>query len=134
MTMKIFVNGTFDIVHPGHIHLLNFARSLGQYLLVAIDTDQRVRELKGPNRPINDQSERRLLLSNLRSVDDVVFFDSDQSLIDVIRDYQPDIMVKGGDYRNRPIIGSEYCRSIVFFDRLEQYSTTNKIQSIKNDN
>ena len=64
--MKIFVNGTFDILHPGHIHLLNFARSLGQHLLVAIDTDRRVRELKGPDRPINDQFERILLLSNLR--------------------------------------------------------------------
>lgn len=132
--MKIFVNGTFDILHPGHIYLLNFARSLGQYLLVAIDTDRRVRELKGPDRPINDQFERRLLLSNLRSVDEVQFFDSDQGLVDIIKNYQPDIMVKGGDYRNQHIIGSEYCRSIVFFDRIEQYSTTNKIQRIKNDN
>lgn len=132
--MKIFVNGTFDILHPGHIHLLNYARGLGRHLLVAIDTDRRVRELKGPDRPINDQFERKLLLSNLRSVDQVVFFDTDQLLIDIIRDYQPDIMVKGGDYRNQHIIGSEYCRSIVFFDRIEQYSTTNKIQRIKNDN
>lgn len=132
--MKIFVNGTFDIVHPGHIHLLNFAQGLGQHLLVAIDSDRRVQELKGQHRPINNQFERRLLLINLRAVDEVVFFDSDQDLINTIRDYQPDIMVKGGDYRNKHIIGSEYCRSIVFFDRLEQYSTTDKINRIKNDN
>lgn len=132
--MKIFVNGTFDIIHPGHIHLLNYARGLGKYLLVAIDSDRRVKELKGSNRPINDQFERRLLLSNLRSVDEVQFFDSDQGLTAIIKNYQPDIMVKGSDYRDRHIVGSEYCRSIVFFDRIEQYSTTNKIQSIKNDN
>jgi rfaE bifunctional protein nucleotidyltransferase chain/domain len=131
---KIVVNGTFDIIHPGHIQLLNYARGLGDYLLVVIDTDHRVKELKGDNRPINNQLERMLLLENLRAVDEVRFFNSDEQLEFILKDYEPDVMVKGSDYRNQPIIGAEYCRSIVFFDRIEQYSTTNKINQIQHAN
>ena len=131
---KIVVNGTFDIIHPGHIQLLNYARGLGDYLLVAIDTDIRVKELKGDNRPINNQLERKLLLENFRAVDEVRLFNSDEQLEFILKDYEPDVMVKGSDYRNQPIIGAEYCRSIVFFDRIEQYSTTNKINQIQHAN
>jgi D-beta-D-heptose 7-phosphate kinase/D-beta-D-heptose 1-phosphate adenosyltransferase len=134
VSKRIFVNGSFDIVHPGHIHLLNYARSLGDQLLVAIDSDARIRQLKGGSRPVNTESERRLLLYNLKSVDTVMTFDTDQDLINIIKEYQPDIMVKGSDYRNQPIIGAEYCESIVFFDRIEQYSTTNKINQIQHAN
>lgn len=128
--MKIFVNGTFDIVHSGHIELLNYARSLGDHLVVAIDTDRRVQELKGPSRPINTQLERVLLLNNLKAVDSVCTFDSDAELEKIISDYAPDIMVKGGDYKDRPIVGAKYCKQIVFFDRIDEYSTTKKIQDI----
>jgi len=131
---KIVVNGTFDIIHPGHIQLLNYARGLGDYLLVVIDTDHRVKELKGDSRPINNQLERMLLLENLRAVDEVRFFNSDEQLEFILKDYEPDVMVKGSDYRNQPIIGAEYCQSIVFFDRIEQYSTTNKINQIQHAN
>lgn len=130
---KIIVNGTFDLLHPGHIHLLNYAKSLGDQLLVLIDSDRRVRALKGTQRPINNQEDRKFFLYNLKSVDLVMIFDTDQDLIDRIQEYQPDIMVKGSDYQNQPIIGSEYCRSIVFFDRIEKYSTTKKIALIKNE-
>jgi rfaE bifunctional protein nucleotidyltransferase chain/domain len=131
---KIVVNGTFDIIHPGHIQLLNYARGLGDYLLVVIDTDHRVKELKGDNRPINNQLERKLLLENFRAVDEVRLFNSDEQLEFILKDYEPDVMVKGSDYRNQPIIGAEYCQSIVFFDRIEQYSTTNKINQIQHAN
>ncbi len=90
----IFVNGTFDILHPGHVQLLNYARSLGDSLIVAIDSDRRVRELKGDGRPINSEDDRKLMLESLRSVDTVWFFDSDQELEDICRLYNP-IMVKG---------------------------------------
>ena len=73
---KVLVNGTFDIIHPGHVELLNYAKSLGDYLVVFIDTDRRVSEIKGPDRPINNQSDRKLLLQNLKAVDDVFMFDS----------------------------------------------------------
>jgi D-beta-D-heptose 7-phosphate kinase/D-beta-D-heptose 1-phosphate adenosyltransferase len=127
---KIFVNGTFDIVHTGHLLLLNYARSLGDHLLVAIDSDSRVQRLKGQSRPINDESERTSLLINLRSVDRVRIFETDEDLVNIIATYQPDIMVKGSDYKNQPIIGAEHCKEIAFFERINEYSTTKKIQYI----
>jgi rfaE bifunctional protein nucleotidyltransferase chain/domain len=125
----IFVNGTFDILHPGHVQLLNYARSLGDSLLVAIDGDQRVRELKGSGRPINSEDDRKLMLESLRSVDSVWIFNSDQELEDICRLYNP-VMVKGSDYKGRHIIGHQYCKEIVFYDRIEPYSTTRAIQNI----
>ena len=125
----IFVNGTFDILHPGHVQLLNYARSLGDSLIVAIDSDQRVRELKGDSRPINPEDDRKLMLESLRSVDSVWIFNSDQELEDICRLYNP-VMVKGSDYQGRHIIGQQYCKEIVFYDRIEPYSTTQAIQDI----
>lgn len=115
----------------GHIKLLQYARSFtNSFVYVLIDSDRRVKELKGPDRPINSELERLTLLMELRSVDCVNIFNSDAELSLLIKNYEPDIMVKGSDYRNRPIIGSEYCPKIYFYDRIEPYSTTNKIQSI----
>ena len=125
----IFVNGTFDILHPGHVQLLNYARSLGNSLIVAIDSDRRVRELKGNNRPINSEDDRKFMLENLCSVDSVWLFDNDQELEDICRLYNP-VMVKGSDYRDRAIVGQQYCKEIVFYDRIEPYSTTQTIQDI----
>lgn len=130
---KIFVNGTFDIVHIGHIKLLEYARSYcNSFVLVAVDSDVRVKQLKGYNRPINSQHDRLNLLSALKFVDRVEIFDTDQELVDLIKDFEPDIMVKGSDYQGKPIIGAEYCKEIKFYDRLGNYSTTNKIQDIVN--
>lgn len=127
--MKIFVNGTFDIVHRGHLMMLNYAKSLGDHLLVAIDSDIRVKQLKGDSRPVNNQNDRRFLLMNLKAVDQVYFFDSDEALIQLINCYQPDIMVKGSDYKDKKIIGSEYCKEIKFYEHTG-HSTTKTIQSI----
>jgi len=125
---RIIVNGTFDIIHIGHLRLLSYAKSLGDHLLVCIDTDRRVRELKGNSRPINNEFERRTLLEHLRCVDEVKLFDNDDDLICYIK--QSDIMVKGSDYIGKPIIGSEYCKDIVYYERIEEYSSTKKIQDI----
>ena len=125
---RIIVNGTFDILHSGHLALLTYAKSLGDHLVVAIDSDRRVKELKGVSRPVNTQAERQELLSNLRSVDEVRIFDSDPELVDIVAECA--IMVKGSDYRDKPIVGSEVCSSIVFFERIDGFSTTEKIQSI----
>jgi rfaE bifunctional protein nucleotidyltransferase chain/domain len=126
--MIVFVNGTFDVIHPGHLALLNYAKSLGDYLVVAIDTDRRVKELKGSSRPINNQYERKLMLENLKSVNEVKFFDTDNDLISIIKEC--DLMVKGSDYEGKPIVGEDVCPKIVFFERINGYSTTEKIQSI----
>ncbi len=129
--MNIFVNGTFDILHRGHLKMLEYAASLGNHLLVAIDTDRRVRELKGPTRPINNQEDRRFMLSRLKGINEVRLFDSDDELEHIIQVYQPDVMVKGSDYRDKPIIGEEHCREISFYEHTS-HSTTNTIKSIIN--
>jgi D-beta-D-heptose 7-phosphate kinase/D-beta-D-heptose 1-phosphate adenosyltransferase len=128
--VKIVVNGTFDVLHLGHLALLNYAKSLGDYLVVAIDSDSRVRSLKGPSRPVNNEVERKTLLENLRSVDEVKIFGTDAELVDIIKNCS--IMVKGSDYRGKPIVGEEVCPQIVFFERIDEYSSTKKIQHIIN--
>jgi len=128
----VLVNGTFDILHPGHIAMLNTARSLGNYLIVCIDTDRRVKELKGDKRPINDQNFRRVMLSNIKAVDIVEFFDSQDELIDLIKLYKPDIMVKGSDWRGKGIVAEQYVNEIFWYDRIDEYSTTKIIQDIIN--
>jgi rfaE bifunctional protein nucleotidyltransferase chain/domain len=128
---KVVVNGTFDIIHLGHLRLLDYARSLpNSYVLVLADSDRRIKQLKGNDRPINNEYERCSLLFALKSVDRVETFDSDEELIKLIKNFEPDVMVKGSDYRGQPIIGAEYCKEIKFYDRLGNYSTTNKIQDI----
>lgn len=125
---KIFVNGTFDLLHEGHIALINYAKSLGDELNVAIDSDERVKRLKGEDRPINDQKERSTLLINLKSVDNVYIFDTDDELEYLVSLH--DVMVKGSDYKDKPIVGQDFCKELVFFDRIDGYSTTQKIQDI----
>ena len=119
------VNGTFDVLHPGHIALLNTARSYGDHLIVAIDTDRRVRELKGNSRPINNQHDRRIMLSNLKAVDIVEFFDSKEELIELMKTYKPDVYVKGSDWKHdKKSTAHEYCNQVIYFDRIENYSST----------
>ncbi len=129
--MKVMVNGTFDILHRGHIELLNYAKSLGDQLLVAIDTDRRVTELKGIGRPINKQEDRKLFLYNLRAVDIVMLFDSKEELVNIMKEYQPDIYVKGSDWKKDiPSTAEQHCKKVIYYDRVGEYSTTNTIQNI----
>ena len=127
--MKIFVNGTFDILHRGHLEMLQYARSLGTEVLVAIDSDTRVKQLKGLDRPVNNQVDRKFMLESLKYVDAVWIFHDDDELEEIIENYKPDIMVKGSDYRDKPIIGAHLCKEIKFYDRTN-HSTTKTIQDI----
>jgi len=130
---KVVVNGSFDILHLGHVRLLEYARSFPySYVLVLTDSDRRIKELKGSTRPIHNEYERCSFLFALKYVDRVETFDTDNELEKLIKQFDPDIMVKGSDYRDKKIIGAEYCKEIKFYDRLEQYSTTSKIQDIIN--
>ena len=129
--MRIMVNGTFDILHRGHLMMLQHAKSLGDHLLVAIDTDRRVQELKGKNRPINNQADRRYMLESLKCVNTVYFFDSKEELIEIMKEYQPDVYVKGSDWKHdRPSTAEQYCKQVIYYDRVDDYSTTNIIQRI----
>lgn len=130
---KVVVNGTFDILHLGHLQMLEFARSIeNSHVLVLIDSDARVKELKGRDRPINTARERKTMLEALRFVDEVKIFRTSEELENLIKDYDPDIMVKGSDYIGKPIIGEQYCKEIRYYNYVDGYSTTNKIKSIAN--
>jgi D-beta-D-heptose 7-phosphate kinase/D-beta-D-heptose 1-phosphate adenosyltransferase len=128
--MNIFVNGTFDILHRGHLELLNYAKGLGNFLLVGIDSDERVKEKKGSRRPIHNQEERKFFLENLKAVDSVDIFSNDQELKNMIKSFKPDIMVVGSDWKGKSVIGSHYAAKLIFFDRVGDYATTKTIQSI----
>jgi D-beta-D-heptose 7-phosphate kinase/D-beta-D-heptose 1-phosphate adenosyltransferase len=127
----IFVNGTFDILHRGHLEMINWAKSLGDYLIIGIDSDSRVKQLKGESRPINSVEDRKFMLLNLKSVDEVKVFDSDLELKQMIQSIKPDIMVVGSDWKEKSVIGSYYSSQLLFYDRLEKYSTTGIITKIR---
>ena len=132
MYKKVFVNGTFDLLHRGHIELLNYAQSQGGHVCVGIDTDDRVREKKGPTRPIHNQEERKFFLENLKAVDEVRFFSNDKELEGLVKSYQPDIMIVGSDWKGKSVIGSYWAAKLIFFDRIGEYATTKTIQDIIN--
>lgn len=125
---KVFVNGAFDVLHSGHLDLLDFASMLGGRMLVALDTDEKIRYNKGADRPLNNLKVRKQLMSMLKPVDNVVSFNSDKELEDIIKRYKPDVMVKGSDWRGKKIVGEEYCKEVVFFERTNNESTTNTLQ------
>jgi len=120
---RVWVNGTFDIVHIGHIRLFEYAASFG-IVRVGLDTDKRVSEKKGEARPFNTLSDRMDFISSIRFVDSVVSFDSDDELINRIHEWKPDIMVIGDDYKLEQIIGVDYIPHIEFFKKIEGISTS----------
>tara|TARA_R110000824_G_scaffold9932_20_gene44190 strand:+ start:454 stop:840 length:387 start_codon:yes stop_codon:yes gene_type:complete len=123
---RIWTNGCFDVLHLGHIELFKYAISLGGILTVGIDSDKRVRELKGENRPINNEKSRKEMLLSIRWVDNVIVFDDELELSDSIFKHA-DTIVVGSDYKNKTVIGSEWAK-VVFFDKIEGYSTTKIIE------
>jgi D-beta-D-heptose 7-phosphate kinase/D-beta-D-heptose 1-phosphate adenosyltransferase len=127
--MKIWMNGCFDILHHGHFRMIKYASSLGS-LKIGIDSDHRIREMKGNDRPFHSQTERFYNLKSIKGVNSAHIFNTDTELIELIRLYKPDIFVIGGDYRNKPIIGSEYAKEIRYFDRIEGFSTTKILNTI----
>ncbi|MBN1433577.1 D-glycero-beta-D-manno-heptose 1-phosphate adenylyltransferase [Candidatus Fermentibacterales bacterium] len=125
-----FTNGCFDLIHPGHVYSLRSARLLGDALFVGLNSDESVRRLKGPGRPVLDLSSRAAVLGSLRCVDFVVAFDEDTP-IELIRLIRPDILVKGADYDESGIVGAELVRSfggrVVTVPLLEGFSTTSML-------
>ena len=130
----VFTNGVFDLLHVGHVRYLAQARALGDYLLVAINSDRSVRELKGEGRPVVPEAERAEILAALRSVDYVTIFDnlSPRSLIAAVL---PDVLVKGGDYELDEIHGREEVEAaggrVVALPFVDGASTTNMIERMK---
>lgn len=124
----VFTNGCFDILHRGHLDLLKFAKSLGDKLIVAINSDSSVSNLKGPSRPINCCEDRKLMLESIRHVDEVVVFE-ENTPYEIIRRLSPDIIVKGGDYAIEDVV-SDGKAKVVIYDYVEGHSTTRKIQDL----
>ena len=122
--MKIWMNGCFDVLHYGHFKLIEYAKSFGGKLVIGIDSDERVKFLKGTDRPFHTQEQRRFNLMQINGVDAVVTFDSEDELRKQIELYSPDIFVIGSDYIHKPIIGGEYAKEIKFFNRIDEFSTT----------
>jgi D-beta-D-heptose 7-phosphate kinase/D-beta-D-heptose 1-phosphate adenosyltransferase len=121
--MRIWVNGTFDVLHIGHLRLVQYANSFGD-VRVGIDKDIRVKELKGDNRPINNWFDRVEMMRSIKYVDSVVGFSTDEELRDEIKKWNPDIMIVGSDYKDKVVIGSELVKKVLFFDKIGNHSTT----------
>ena len=123
--IKVWTNGCFDILHRGHIEMFRYAKSLGDELVVGIDTDEKVKLDKGDNRPINNLQDRMYMLQSIKYINKVIPFDSTEDLRKTIRWYQPDLMVIGSDWKGKDVIGREFSDKLVFFNRVGDYSTTN---------
>lgn len=131
LTKTIFVNGCFDVLHRGHIELLSYAKSLGDKLVMAIDSDVRVAQMKGPRRPINNQKDRVFFLKSIRYVDEVKIFDTNQELEEIVKELNPDIMIVGSDWKDKFIVGSQYAKELKFFEKIPGYSSTDILEKIK---
>jgi len=125
----VWVNGCFDVLHRGHIELLKYAKSLGDYLVVGIDDDDRVRNLKGESRPVNCLEDRVEMLSSIKYIDDVVWFGTDRELDAQVLLSAADIMVVGSDYIDKNVIGSRHVREVKFFRKIDGYSTTEILEN-----
>jgi D-beta-D-heptose 7-phosphate kinase/D-beta-D-heptose 1-phosphate adenosyltransferase len=131
--MKIWVNGTFDVMHIGHIKLLEHASSLG-IVRVGLDTDERIKEKKGLNRPVNTLQDRIDFMKSIKYIDSVVSFGSNEELEKRIEEWGADVMVIGDDYKYHEIIGSQLVERISFFDKIENKSTTKILKHENNSN
>lgn len=125
---NIWINGCFDILHRGHIELFKYAKELGGFVIVGIDSDTRVKELKGDSRPINNHDDRKFFLESIEYIDKVVVFGSEQELKDYVSLFKPRYMIVGSDYKDKNVIGSQYAKELIFFDRVGDYSTTNILE------
>lgn len=124
---KVFTNGCFDVMHLMHVELLRFAKLHGDYLIVGLNSDNSVKRLKGNSRPIFNQEDRKKFLESIRYVDKVIIFDEDTPL-ELIKKVQPDLIVKGGDYKAEEVVGAEICE-VKIFPFTKGYSTTSILQN-----
>jgi len=124
-TLKnIWTNGCYDILHIGHIRLFEFAKSLGDKLIVGIDSDNRIKKSKGNNRPINNQEFRKEILQAVRFIDEVYIFYTDDELCNLIKQNSIDTIVVGTDYKDKDVVGSQFSKETIFFPRTIDISTS----------
>ena len=126
--IRVWVNGTFDVLHIGHIKLLEFASQFGE-VRVGIDTDERVKKLKGELRPINTIKDRIDFMNSIKYVNSSVSFSTDEELCDRIKEWNTDIIIIGDDYKDKRVIGSNLVKEIIFFDKIDGHSSTKIIEN-----
>ena len=126
----VFTNGCFDILHRGHIELFKYCKSLGDKVVVGLNSDKSVKRLKGESRPINCSEDRKMLLESIKYVDEVIIFE-ENTPYELIKKKMPDIIVKGGDYNKEDVVGNDLCE-VRIFKYVSGYSTTGTIQNIAN--
>lgn len=129
----VFTNGCFDILHIGHVKYLQKAKALGDKLIVGVNSNDSVKRLKGPARPVNDEYDRAYLLASLEVVDYVVIFEEDTPY-ELIKKVKPDILVKGADYKGKVVVGSDIAKEVRLIDFVDGKSTTNIIKKVRNAN
>jgi len=127
----VWTNGCFDVLHRGHFELFKYARSLGDFLVVGIDSDEEVKKDKGPSRPVNTATDRKFALEAIKYINEVVVFSSPEELEQEIQRYTPDYMVVGSDWKGEKVIGEQHAKELKFFDRLGAYSTTSILARAK---
>ena len=125
----VFTNGCFDILHKGHVTYLKKAKSLGDILILGLNSDDSVKRLKGESRPVNKESDRASVLEALECIDYIVIFTEDTPL-NLIKTVMPDILVKGGDYKVEEVVGREYAKEVKIIDFVTGYSTTSTINKL----
>jgi len=128
----VFTNGCFDILHLGHVKYLQKAKSLGDKLIVGVNSNESVKRLKGPDRPVNDEYDRAYLLASLEVVDYVVIFEEDTPY-ELIKKIKPDVLVKGKDYEGKEVVGSDIAKEVKLIEFVEGRSTTSIIKKVKNE-
>ena len=128
----VWTNGTFDILHPGHIQLFKVARELGDMVIVATDTDEKIKKDKGFDRPVNDLCYRVAMLEAIKYIDAVHTFDTRSELEGLIQLYSPDILLLGDDWRYGDVVGREFAKEVRFLPRVGGYASSNTIRKIHN--
>jgi len=130
--MNVILSGAFDLLHSGHIDIIKFAAASGDKLIICIDSDSRISKTKGADRPINTCDTSKYILRAIRWVDEVIEFNSDDELISILKDHQPHIRVCGSDWKDKNIVGEEWCNNIDFFERENDESTTKTLENYIN--
>jgi len=133
----VFTNGCFDLIHRGHVTYLNEAKSLGDFLIVGLNSDSSANKLdKGSNRPFNNENDRAFVLDNIKAVDYVIIFNEDTPY-DLIKNILPDFLVKGGDWKEKDIVGSDIIKAnggkVISLKFVDNYSTTSLIDKISGE-
>ena len=128
----VWCNGTFDILHPGHIQLFKVARSLGNKVIVATDTDEKIKADKGDHRPINDLCYRVAMLEAIKYIDVVLTFGDRQELEGLIQLYTPDILLLGDDWQGGDVVGIEHAKGVRFLPRVGGYASSKTLNKMKN--